>query len=47
MLGVVDKLHMLYASTSKPVVAVRSIGLDAVNAFSGLKKFIMAQAAGR
>lgn len=47
MLGVVDKLHKLYGTASPPVVAIRSLGLDAVNAFGGLKKFIMAQAAGR
>lgn len=47
MLGVVDKLHKLYSTTSAPIVAVRSLGLDAVNAFGGLKKFIMSQAAGR
>ncbi|KAF8242361.1 ubiquinone biosynthesis hydrox [Wilcoxina mikolae CBS 423.85] len=47
MLGVVDKLHKLYGTTSAPMVAVRSLGLDAVNAFRGLKKFIMEQAAGK
>jgi ubiquinone biosynthesis monooxygenase Coq6 len=47
MLGVVDKLHKLYGTASIPVVAVRSLGLDAVNAFGGLKKFIMEQAAGK
>jgi len=45
LLGVVDKLHKLYSTTSAPVVAVRSLGLDAVNAFPGLKRFIMRQAA--
>lgn len=47
MLGVVDKLHKLYGTASPPVVAVRSLGLKAVNAFDGLKSFIMGQAAGR
>lgn len=47
MIGVVDKLHMLYGTTSPPIVAVRSFGLSAVNAFNGLKSFIMGQAAGR
>ena len=45
LLGVVDKLHKLYSTTSAPVAAVRSLGLDAVNAFPGLKRFIMRQAA--
>ncbi|KAI5798863.1 hypothetical protein EDC01DRAFT_21173 [Geopyxis carbonaria] len=47
MLGVVDKLHKLYGTSLKPVVAARSLGLDTVNAFDGLKSLIMGQAAGR
>ncbi|TGZ84344.1 ubiquinone biosynthesis hydrox [Ascodesmis nigricans] len=47
LMGVVDKLHMLYGTTSPPVVAVRSLGLSAVNALDGLKSFIMGRAAGR
>jgi ubiquinone biosynthesis monooxygenase Coq6 len=47
LIGVVDKLHKLYGTTSAPVVAVRSLGLDAVNALDGLKKFIMDRAASR
>jgi ubiquinone biosynthesis monooxygenase Coq6 len=47
MLGVVDKLHKLYATSSAPVVAVRSLGLDVVDKLGPLKKFFMAQAAGR
>ena len=47
LLGVVDKLHKLYGTKFAPVVAVRSLGLEAVNAFPGLKKFIMDQAAQR
>ncbi|KAA8903579.1 hypothetical protein FN846DRAFT_780004 [Sphaerosporella brunnea] len=47
MLGVVDKLHKLYATTSAPVVVARSLGLDLVDKLGPLKKFFMAQAAGR
>jgi len=46
MLGVVDKLHKLYAVESGPLVPLRSLGLKAVNALTPLKKFIMEQAAG-
>lgn len=46
MLGVVDKLHKLYSTTSAPVVALRSLGLSAVDAMSGLKSLIMKQASG-
>ncbi|PWW78812.1 ubiquinone biosynthesis hydrox [Tuber magnatum] len=46
MIGVVDKLHKLYGTASPPVVAVRSLGLRAVNAMEGLKSMIMKQAAG-
>lgn len=47
LLGVVDKLHKLYATTSAPVVAARSLGLDVVDKLGVFKRFIMAQAAGR
>jgi ubiquinone biosynthesis monooxygenase Coq6 len=46
LLGVVDKLHKLYAVESGPLVPLRSIGLRAVNAMSPLKQFFMGQAAG-
>ncbi|KAG0636489.1 hypothetical protein HOY80DRAFT_355020 [Tuber brumale] len=46
MIGVVDKLHKLYGTAFPPVVAVRSLGLRAVNAMEGLKSMIMEQAAG-
>jgi len=46
MIGVVDKLHKLYGTAFPPVVAVRSLGLKAVNAMEGLKTMIMKQAAG-
>lgn len=47
MLGVIDKLHKLYSTTSAPVVALRSFGLSAVNTMGGLKSLIMKQASGR
>ena len=46
LLGVVDKLHKLYAVESGPIVPLRSLGLRAVNAFGPLKQFLMSQAAG-
>ncbi|KAG0133238.1 hypothetical protein HOY82DRAFT_483017 [Tuber indicum] len=46
MIGIVDKLHKLYGTAFPPVVAVRSLGLRAVNAMEGLKSMIMKQAAG-
>lgn len=46
LLGVVDKLHKIYAVESGPLVPLRSIGLKAVNAFGPLKSFLMSQAAG-
>jgi ubiquinone biosynthesis monooxygenase Coq6 len=46
LLGVVDKLHKLYAVESGPLVPLRSIGLRAVNAIGPLKQFFMGQAAG-
>ncbi|KAI6716874.1 hypothetical protein JHW43_000607 [Diplocarpon mali] len=46
MLGVVDKLHKLYAIESGPLVPLRSLGLRAVNALGPVKNFLMNQAAG-
>jgi ubiquinone biosynthesis monooxygenase Coq6 len=46
LLGVVDKLHKLYAVESGPIVPLRSIGLRAVNALGPVKHFFMEQAAG-
>ncbi|KAK4447618.1 hypothetical protein QBC34DRAFT_126013 [Podospora aff. communis PSN243] len=46
LLGVCDKLHKLYSVGSGPLVPVRSLGLNAVNAFGPLKSFLMSQAAG-
>jgi ubiquinone biosynthesis monooxygenase Coq6 len=46
LLGVVDKLHKLYAVGSGPLVGLRSWGLEAVNGLAPLKKFFMNQAAG-
>lgn len=47
LLGVVDKLHKLYAVESGPLVPLRSLGLSAVNAMRPLKNFFMQQAAGK
>ena len=46
LLGVCDKLHKLYSVGSGPLVPLRSLGLNAVNALGPLKTFIMSQAAG-
>lgn len=46
LLGVVDKLHKLYAVESGPLIPLRSIGLRAVNSMAPLKHFFMEQAAG-
>ncbi|KAK0655685.1 hypothetical protein B0T16DRAFT_364254 [Cercophora newfieldiana] len=46
LLGVCDKLHKLYSVGSGPLVPLRSLGLNAVNALGPLKAFIMNQAAG-
>jgi ubiquinone biosynthesis monooxygenase Coq6 len=46
LLGVVDKLHKLYAVKSGPLVGLRSLGLRAVNGLGPLKQFFMEQAAG-
>jgi len=47
LMGVVDKLHKLYAVESGPVVWGRSLGLRAVDALAPVKGFFMRQAAGR
>ncbi|OLN88145.1 Ubiquinone biosynthesis monooxygenase COQ6, mitochondrial [Colletotrichum chlorophyti] len=44
VLGVCDKLHKLYSVESGPLVPLRSLGLNAVNAMGPLKKFFMEQA---
>lgn len=46
LLGVCDKLHKIYSVESGPLVGLRSVGLQAVNALSPLKKFFMEQASG-
>lgn len=46
LMGVVDKLHKLYAVESGPIVGLRSLGLRAVDAMEPLKGFFMRQAAG-
>ncbi|ROT37253.1 ubiquinone biosynthesis monooxygenase COQ6 [Sodiomyces alkalinus F11] len=46
LLGVCDKIHKLYSVGSGPLVPLRSLGLNAVNAMGPLKKFLMSQAAG-
>lgn len=46
LLGIVDKLHKLYSVESGPLVPLRSLGLNAVNALGPLKGFFMKQAAG-
>ncbi|EHA57321.1 hypothetical protein MGG_11732 [Pyricularia oryzae 70-15] len=46
ILGVCDKLHKLYSVGSGPLVPLRSLGLNAVNAAKPLKNFFMNQAAG-
>lgn len=47
LLGVCDKLHKLYSVGDGPLVPLRSLGLNAVNAMKPLKSFLMNQAAGR
>lgn len=46
LLGVCDKLHKLYAAESAPVVALRSLGLRAIDALRPVKTLLMRQAAG-
>ncbi|CAK7220600.1 Putative ubiquinone biosynthesis monooxygenase [Sporothrix curviconia] len=46
LMGVCDKLHKVYAAESGPLVPLRSLGLQAVNAMRPLKNFLMSQAAG-
>ncbi|KAG9236013.1 putative ubiquinone biosynthesis monooxygenase coq6 [Amylocarpus encephaloides] len=46
LMGVVDKLHKLYATENPGVVGIRSLGLRAVNRLDGVKGFFMRQASG-
>lgn len=46
LLGVCDKLHKVYSVGSGPLVPLRSLGLNAINAMGPLKNFFMDQAAG-
>ena len=46
LLGVCDKLHKVYSVGSGPLVPLRSLGLNVVNAMRPLKTFLMEQAAG-
>ncbi|RYP47056.1 hypothetical protein DL768_006851 [Monosporascus sp. mg162] len=46
LLGVCDKLHKLYSVGGGPLVPLRSLGLNAVNAMRPVKQFFMNQAAG-
>ena len=46
LLGVCDKLHKLYSTTSAPVVGLRGLGLSAIDRFDGLKSWLMRQAGG-
>jgi ubiquinone biosynthesis monooxygenase Coq6 len=47
LMGVVDKLHKLYATENELVVGVRSLGLRVVNSLDSVKGFFMRQASGR
>ncbi|OTA93670.1 hypothetical protein M434DRAFT_30805 [Hypoxylon sp. CO27-5] len=46
LLGVCDKLHKVYSVGSGPLVPLRSLGLNAINAMGPVKDFFMNQAAG-
>nr|XP_049157194.1 ubiquinone biosynthesis hydrox [Daldinia loculata]KAI1645460.1 ubiquinone biosynthesis hydrox [Daldinia loculata] len=46
LLGVCDKLHKIYSAGSGPLVPLRSLGLNAINAMGPVKSFFMEQAAG-
>ncbi|KAI2623572.1 ubiquinone biosynthesis hydrox [Hypomontagnella submonticulosa] len=46
LLGVCDKLHKVYSVGSGPLVPLRSLGLNAINAMRPVKSFFMQQAAG-
>ncbi|RYP41677.1 hypothetical protein DL767_000882 [Monosporascus sp. MG133] len=46
LLGVCDKLHKLYSVGGGPLVPLRSLGLNAINAMRPVKQFLMNQAAG-
>lgn len=47
LLGVVDKLHKLYSTTAEPVVALRTLGLKAVNQLQFLKEFMVSKVSGK
>lgn len=46
VMGVCDKIHKLYSVGSGPLVPLRSLGLNTVNAMRPVKDFFMNQAAG-
>ncbi|ROV97290.1 hypothetical protein VSDG_04724 [Cytospora chrysosperma] len=46
VMGVCDKIHKLYSVGGGPLVPLRSLGLNAVNAMRPVKDFLMNQAAG-
>ncbi|AET37374.1 putative N,N-dimethylaniline monooxygenase COQ6 Ecym_1120 [Eremothecium cymbalariae DBVPG len=46
LIGGVDKLQKLYSTDFKPIVAVRSFGMNLVNQMGPLKEFIMDQISG-
>jgi ubiquinone biosynthesis monooxygenase Coq6 len=46
ILGVCDKLHKLYSVGSGPLVPLRHLGLNAVNAMKPVKDFFMNEASG-
>ncbi|KAI1105484.1 ubiquinone biosynthesis hydrox [Jackrogersella minutella] len=46
LLGVCDKLHKVYSVGSGPLVPLRSLGLNVINALGPVKNFFMGQAAG-
>lgn len=47
LLGVVDKLHKLYSTTAEPIVALRTLGLKAVNKFQFLKNMMVSKVSGK
>lgn len=47
LLGVVDKLHKLYSTTAEPIVALRTLGLKAVNQLQFLKDFMVTSISGK
>jgi ubiquinone biosynthesis monooxygenase Coq6 len=46
VMGVCDKIHKLYSVGGGPLIPLRSLGLNAVNAMRPVKDFLMKQAAG-